>query len=45
MARDVEPRPPPFQFAAARKFKAEEYAPDDLKKLSTQLFKTMPRSD
>ena len=42
-AGNVEKRPPPFQFATARKFKAEEYTEAERAKLSKQLFKTLPK--
>ena len=42
-ANNVEKRPPAFEFATARKFKAEEYTEAELTKLSEQLFKRMPK--
>ena len=44
MAANVETRPPAFQFATARKFKAEEYTEAELTKLSKQLFKKLPKT-
>lgn len=40
----VEQRPPPSEFAVARKFEPEEYTELELKALDRELFKSMPKT-
>ena len=44
MSSSAEQRPPPSEFAVARKFEPEEYTADELKKLDRELFKPVPRT-
>ena len=44
LSSSVEQRPPPSEFAVARKFEPEEYTEDELKALDRELFKSMPKT-
>ena len=44
LSGSVEQRPPPSEFAVARKFEPEEYTTDELKKLDRELFKSLPKT-
>lgn len=44
MSSGVEKRPPPSEFAVARKFEPEEYTDEELVKLNRDLFSHMPKA-